>query len=423
MRTGTTGTPARVAVTMATMLAAQAGAAQELKPGQTVRDREHAPTAAHGVRFGAFTLEPALELATAYDDNIRASDDDRDGDLVSEIRPRLALTSDWDRHALNLRGGAEIVRHAANPKEDRIDGDLGVSGHLDPSRASEIRAELRLARDHESRGAPEDPGGVEPTPIDRVAAELSGTYRFADLTLSLAGSAEHESFADVPGAGGRTIDNDARDRTVWRVKARGTHRIWPGLKSFVEASYGRTHFPNQPGSGLDRPGRRLDRNGTGVELVSGTSFAVTDLTFGEAFAGVRRETYDDPRLGPTLGAVSGASLTSTITPLITLKLQMDRTLQLTTVERSAAFRSTAVRFGYDHELLRQLMLGLDLAYTRNSFIGTRRVDESYDLNFTADYRMTSTVHLTARLARNERVSTGDADFTRHRVGLGVRLQY
>jgi len=396
------------------MLAARPAPAQELEPGETVRDREHPATAARGLRLGAFTLEPALEAASVYDDNIRASSTNRAGDLVSEIRPRLALSSDWARHAVNVRAGAEVVRHRDNPSENRVDGDLTVSGHLDPDRASEVRAKLRFAREHESRRAPEDPGGAEPTPIDRLSAEISGTYRLGAVTVNLAGSATHRDFRAVRGPRGGTIDNDARDRTTWRVAARGTHRIWPGLKGFVETSYGRTRFAESGG---------LDRDGTGVELITGSSFAVTDLTFGETFAGVRRETYDDPRLGPTLGLVSGASLTSTITPLITLKLQADRTLQLTTVERTAAFRSTAVRLGYDHELLRQLLLGLDLAYTRNSFVGTPRVDESYDLSFTADYRMNRTVHLTARVARNQRVSTGEADFTRHRVGLGLRLQY
>ncbi|SDG15275.1 uncharacterized protein, PEP-CTERM system associated [Limimonas halophila] len=404
-------------VSLTTMLAAQPAPTQDLKPGQTVRDREHQPTAARGVRLGSFTLEPALELATAYDDNIRASSANRAGDLVSEIRPRLALTSDWANHALTVRGGAEVVRHAKNPGEDRIDADLDVNGRLDPTPASKVTANLHLARDHESRADPNDPGGAEPTPINRVTGEVTGTYRFADFTVDLAGIAEHRDFEDVPAATGGTIDNDARDRTTWRVSARGAYRVWPGLKSFVEATYGRTSFAGR----LRADG--LDRDGQSIELVSGTSFAITGMTFGEAFAGVQRETYDDPRLGRTVGAVSGASLTSTITPLITLKLQMDRTLQLTTVPRAVAFRSTAVRFGYDHELLRQLMLGLDLAYTRNSFIGTRRLDESYDLNFTADYRLNRTVHLTARIARNQRVSTGDADFTRHRVGLGVRLQY
>ena len=391
--------------------------AQRLAPGETVRDRPHPWRERHGIRLSGFTLHPSLTATTTVDDNIRARGTGGETDVVMEVRPALALRSRWPRHGVRARLAAQARRHAANPDQDRWRARLRLAGHLDPTPASRLDASARAVRRREPPGDPDSRAGATPARITELTASLSGDVRVNALRLRTGLTLGRKDVADARAAGGSVIDNDDRDRRSARGHARIGWDIAPGLTSYSKVIVARTVFPNDGAAG------GLDRDATGMAVIGGTDFALTDRTFGTAFSGVRRQRFDAPGLGGKQGVVSGLSLTSTITPLITVKLQGDRTLELTTAGGAAALRATAARVSYDHELLRRLMVRANASHTQADYIGLGRRDHITGARLALTYGLNSRVHLKAHYRHDRRTSTNGATFARNRVGVGVELRY
>jgi hypothetical protein len=58
------------------------------------------------------------------------------------VRPQLDVRSDWTNHAVDLRAGTTIGRHADETDEDFNDFSVGASGRLDITGQSNLRGDV-----------------------------------------------------------------------------------------------------------------------------------------------------------------------------------------------------------------------------------------------------------------------------------------
>lgn len=391
--------------------------AHALDRAQPVLERARPEVEPPGMQLGSFRGYLSAGIETGYDDNIRAVPNNPEGDLVTRVEPRAAIVSQWQRHGLGLDAGARWTRHLDNTQEDHLDGDAGVEGHIDLAAHTRLSAAVRVAREHVDRAALEEPGGREPTAVNRLRARLDGQHRFTRLGLGFRASYESFDFREAREADGTTIDNAVRDRTRTGIAGRGSYQFYPGLESYVEAGYRRVSFPRaaMPGG--------LDRSFEAYEALVGSVFDVAWKLSGELHSGVRVQFHDDARLEDVVERLFGASLVSPLTPLTTLTAQLDHGLKDTTVPGAAGFRSTLVRLGAQHELLRHLLVEVEAGYIRDSFLSIGRLDRTVAAGAGLTYLMNRHVHLSLDYDFAKRSSSVGADFTRNRVMLGARLQY
>ncbi len=98
--------------------------------GETVRNRARPKLDPLGIRRGAFTVLPGLEVREVYNDNIFSEDEGKIDDFITLVTPNLLARSDWRNHQLNLGANATIGRYANESDENFEDFSVGLDGRL-----------------------------------------------------------------------------------------------------------------------------------------------------------------------------------------------------------------------------------------------------------------------------------------------------
>ena len=400
---------------------------QELEPGQTVRDRPRPNYDPRGLRAGSFLIFPSLTLRQAYDSNVFATPEDEEGDFITSISPEIAAESQWSNHALNFRAGGEQGVYAENSDENYLDWNIGVDGRLDVTRDTNIFAGASWNNEHEQRGSPDDVNGEEPAEFDVANLTLGGEHRFNRLSLRLTNTYDRFDYDDVAAGDGGQIDNDDRDRDVYQSTLRAAYEIQPGFAAFVEGSYNIRDYDEDQTDSPDAPDAvNRDSDGWGVSV--GSAFDLTGITFGEASIGYRQQTFDDPQLDDVSGISANASLTSNVTQLTSITLNLQSSVDETTVgqdnEAASGSFSRGINLRVDHELLRNLLLNAEVGFVNRDYEGVDRMDNTIQAGLGADYLMNR--YLNFGLGYDFETRDSDAaaaEYDRHVVFLSGTLQF
>lgn len=389
-------------------------------PTQTVTTRPRPDYDALGVRVGAFTLFPSVGLSASYNDNIYASDQNRKSDMVFTGTPQVNLVSTFSRHSLNFGAGAAIVRYLDETDEDHENFHVNGGGTLDITSQTALNGGLAFARTHEDRDEPTATNSVEPTQLDTISANAGLSHQFNRVGVRVSGLAEDLDYEDGRNSLGGVINNDDRDRKEYTFTTRVSYDVSPGYSAFVEGEYNERRYD----AGTDDVG--FNRDSSGYRLNVGTAFDLTGVTFGELFAGYMRQEYDDSRFGDNDGLGFGAAVTWNATQLTTVRLDASRTIRETTQAGSSGTTNSRVALKVDHELLRNLLLHGNAAYTLAEYEGnTSREDDIYGAGLGLTYMMNRNVQVEGGYQFSMRDSTtaGDVDdYYRNVFRVGLRLQ-
>lgn len=401
-----------------------------LERGQTVRDRPRPDYDPNGIRLGAFNLFPELIFDIAYDDNIRAVEKDSDvywDDTIFVIVPELALESDWTRHELGGGARARVVRYDEYDFQDFTDYEFWVDGRLD-MRDSWLSAAVNLDRLNEPFSSPNiRQDALAPTQYADDSIEL--VYRFAPSRLFLQAELELTQLDfdddtvvvfDLAGnpVGTDKESNDDRDRDITDFRLRGGYRVTPSTGMFLQ---GRVYDFDYK-TDLDRFGNE-NRDQNGYDAVVGAELDFSGVTFGEVYAGYRNIDFESDDYQQQDGPLIGAEVNWNVTQLTTITLGADQQLRGTTVEGSSGIEALALSVDVDHELLRNVMLTLELSGTREDFLNTDngRKDDIYRFRLGAEYAITRNWGLNGGYTYLKRESNDDTvrQFDINRIYFGL----
>jgi uncharacterized protein (PEP-CTERM system associated) len=144
------------------------------------------------------------------------------------------------------------------------------------------------------------------------------------------------------------------------------------------------------------------------------------LLFGEVYVGYRRQFYEDDRFEDEDGIAFGADLTWNPTTLTTLTLSGSGDFIPTTIDDAASNFRSSVGFRVDHEVLRNLLVGGRVGYTRDDFDRIERVDNTIDVGANLTYLINRYFSVGAAYGFTDRSSDLDSEeFTRNRVTLSL----
>ena len=385
----------------------------------TVGGRERPSTDALGIQVSSFTMFPSLTLGTEYNDNIFSQNSGTTDDVIFSITPEVILQSDWGNHALAFEASATIFRYVDNPDEDVEDFSFATNGRYDIQRNTALNAGFGVSKEHEDRGSPDDVDGREPTIFYIVGGQLGISHRINRLWGDLTQEVRHLDFDDTPALGGGDINNDDRDRMEYKTTLRLGYDIHPDASAFFQAGFNVADYDNTP----DDQG--FDRNSYAYALDVGASFDITGVIFGEVFAGVQQEFFDDSEFGNSEVRPSfGAGVTWNVTRLTTVNYDSSSTFEETTVDDASSVWSWQNRIGVNHELLRSVLLDSSIGYRREDYLNTSRVDDVVDFDFGVTYLMNRFIHINGGYTYQQRFSDASGeDYTENIVGLNVRFQY
>jgi len=387
-----------------------------IERGQTVRGRSRPDYDPQGYPVGAFVILPEMVVAPTFDDNIFRDERGERADLITVLSPTVAVESDWSRHSLNVEAGADIGLYYDNDDEDYEDFNFGADGRVDITRNTFVALDASFQNLHEDRGSPDDVRGSEPTEFDRITAEARGSHRFGRFTGSIGGEFLRTDFDDTPRAGGLAdINNDDRDRNRYEGFAQLSYEIVPDYSAFVRGNGNVVEYDDT----FDDAG--LERSGYGYGVDAGIEIDFGGIIFGDFFAGYRVQERDDNAL-PTIEGVSvGGEITWNVTQLTTVTGIVEREIRETTIVGSAGSFDTTVAVEVDHELLRNLIVSLNVSGNQNDFDGIDRTDYEFVGGASVDYFLNRYLFFGAVYERIERISEGNAQGADYSVNVaGVR---
>ncbi|MGP9814626.1 outer membrane beta-barrel protein [Rhodopseudomonas sp. NSM] len=401
-------------------------------PGQPLRRRlrpDLDPFGPVGDYAGSFLFKGALELNGGYDTNPGRTNNPRASGFY-KISPELMVTSDWERHALvaDLRGSFTGYGHDFNnpaggfssaPRNlDRPDFDGHIDGRLDVTRDTRLLGQGRLIVGTDNPGSPNIEVGLQKYPIYTQTGVSGGIDQsFNRLQLTGIASVDRRAYQQSVFTDGSTDTNNDRNYNRYAGTGRVSYEILPGLKPFVEGQADtRTHD-----TATDRYGFR--RNSNGGYVKGGTSFELTRLLTGEASIGWASRTYSDPRLLKLEGLLTTASLIWTMTPLTTVKLGADTTIDESPLFGVSGVLTRTYTAEVDHDFRRWLTAIGKFTYATYDYQGSGRSDRFTSLEGNLVYKLNRSLWVKGTLRRDQLDSNiVGGSYNATVVMLGVRLQ-
>lgn len=372
-----------------------------------VRDRPQPAYDPLGIRAGGFTAFPRLQSGVVHDDNIFAAEDNRQPATTLRVTPEVVVRSHWSRHALETRVRADIDRNLDFDSENTTDWSLGGAGRLDIVRGADITLAADYAHDHEARtAAGADPASLRPFAFDLASASLAATRTRGRLRLSANAAVLLYDYRDGLNDAGALIEQDDRDRTAVRLTGRADYALSPATALFFQVARDDRDYRNVAGSPA--------RSSSGHEALAGVDFELGALIRGEVAVGYIRQDFQNAAYGDLDGFGGRARLSWFPTQLTTLTAAAGRSVEDTGVIGSAGALRTDLSIGVDHELLRNLILTAETAWSEDDYNGLDRTDTRFAAGFNAVYRLNRHYGLTAGLAYLDQSSSGAA------VGPGYR---
>lgn len=377
-----------------------------------------------GIRAGAFMIQPAVELAGEWTDNVFYTNENEESDFIYHLRPHVTAQSNWTRHSFNVRMAADIGRHSDFSIRDYEDYFLNVSGRIDVRTQSALNYSADYMHLHEDLNDRTAEQGVEPTKYDLAGLSLNYEHTFNRVTLRFNYNYRDLDFDDALRADGSVIDNGDRDRSIDDLGARISYAFKTDMKAFIGATWHKIDFDQE----FDRNG--LDRSGDGYTLNAGVSMGFTGVLTGDLFVSYHDRDYDDPTLGSFDGWAAGAGLTWYPSRLTTVKGNITSAIQETTSADASGYLGTLYQIRVDHELRRDLQVNARLSYRDNEYevlpgapANTRRYDDVFGGGLGATWFINRNVWLSASYDLSD-LSTNvpNDDFKVNRVWLVLGLE-
>jgi hypothetical protein len=374
-----------ISVVLLTAVFAGQSWAQDIDAPVTVTSRNRADYDATGLPTGGLRLYPTLALEFLSNSNVLATKDGEISDFAVLVKPGFEFRSDWTRHAFAVGADATIARYDDLDSEDYDDYALWTRGLWNFSNAR-LTGGLRYDDAHEPRTSPNARLGLELTEFSTGSLNLAYHYQPARFFVQPKLRHRQLEYDSTPTPDG-VIDNSDRDRDSTELSLRLGYDVSPDYSVFAEARSTQVDY-DQP---IDNDG--FVRDSDGFQLVFGSLIGLSDMVFGELHVGYLDWEYDDPRFAPTDGFTFGADITWNISQLTTLNVNGSQGIRATTVRGSSGIDQTRLGARVDHELLRNLVLSLNVSSSEDDFHDIDRNDDVFGAKLGGRYLMNRNLNL------------------------------
>lgn len=390
--------------------------APKKRKAHTEPDDPYAPL---GVRTGAFTLFPAVELIGGYNTNPGATPGGK-GAALYTVAPELQGQSNWSRHELkvDLRGSYTGYSPDQTPTLSRPSVEGKVTGRVDVTRNTRIDLGGRLLVGTDDPGSPNLPAGLAKLPVFTTFGGSAGVgHKFNRLDLSVKGDLERTVWQDSSLVDGASFSNKDRQYNQYTGTARAGYELAPGVTPFVEAiTDTRVHD-------LETDSAGFQRNSRGVTGTVGSTIELTQLLKGEIGIGYTHRTYEDARLEDIKGLIGDASLIWTANALTTVKFSAKSSVGESTIPGVSGELFRDVGLQLDHSFRRWLIGTVKVGFGLDDYVGLDRQDKRYFAAVGLTYKLNRTIQIKGEFQQNWLHSNvAGNDYTSSVFLLGVRFQ-
>ena len=381
---------------------------------------EDDPYASLGIRVGNVMLYPSVGESVGYDSNPNRVDGaSRKGSFVSQTEAELRVQSDWSVHELSgfLRGAYN--EYPSVPAARRPEGAGLLKLRLDVNRDTTVDTDVHYALDTQRFGTPNLTGAGQSRPIvNTEGASVAVTERFNRLAVTLRGTVDRTDYTNATLTDGSLLDLGDRAYTAFGGALRVAYEVNPGLVPFVEGLTNVRSYDQR----TDFSGYRRSSDGFGARV--GTSFELSRLVTGEVSVGAVQRRYDDPRLRDLTSPIAEGALTWLVTPLTTVRLGGQVSIDETTVVGSNGVVTERASLEIRHALWRNLTITPGINIFQNDYRGGAGiVEKGFGASLKAEYKLTRWLAFKASYTYEQLHSNfAGNDYTANVILVGLRYQ-
>lgn len=327
-------------------------------------DRKPVDFQSKGIRMGSFVLKPGVELAYEHNDNIFYLGNVEISDSIMHVRPWANLSSDWNRHELNVQFYADIGRYNDYDSQDYEDWVFNLDGRIDVRRGSNFNYRAAYMQLHEDRRSPDNFGSF--LPVEFTLAEVDAGYEhtFNRLTAALNYNRSENDYDDGVSLDGTILDNQDRDRTRDELRLKLGYELSGQSSAFFSVIGNSVDYDQQ----FDNSG--FERSSDGYSLRAGMSWDDAGVLVGDLYLSYINQEYDDARFAKVDGFGLGGTLDWTPTELTSVNFRFRNGPLETTQVGTSGFFSSLYSVRLQHELRRNWLANARVSYTDNDYEST-----------------------------------------------------
>ncbi|HRN87205.1 outer membrane beta-barrel protein [Hyphomicrobium sp.] len=379
------------------------------RPARFARIEPYDPV---GISIGSFVLFPEAELGGLYTSNVLSTPRAR-SDIAGEIRTEARLVSNWNVHAVELRGTTFSTYHDDYPSEDDRAWSAEARGRLDISRRTNLQGLVGRSVSQEDRTAVDANVTGERAQVHSDEARLAFNHRFNRLAVELRGSVSDTTYS-MPHDGESIAD---RDTLETRQAVRASWELKPTLAVFAEGELNQRDKKEAPADGIRR-------DSDGVRTRVGLDFGSTGAILrGQASIGYGHQSPRDGRLASVDAFLFDANLALRPSEITSLMLTASSDIYDTTTEESGGVVSHRIGIEGRHAFRRHLIGSAGLSYTHYDFHSTPISESAVTAFVGAEYYASPELVLFARYQHLSFASNDvNGDYETDEVRVGVRVR-
>ena len=326
-----------------------------------------AQEASDGYRIGPFLAQPEAAVSGVYDSNIFATRNHEVEDSILVLSPGLDIESVWERHKLDLDLGGAFGRYSSHEDEDYDDYWANLDGRYDVTDDSNIFGGLGYSHEHEERGSPEDDqSGDKPTTFDSSRVHAGVSHGWGKTRLRAGGTYEKLDFDDAG-----PLRNKDRNRDMTGAGTRLSYKLHPQYSIYGQGVWDKRDYDER----TDDNGYQRDSDGYRADV--GMLATFTNRLKGEAYLGYLEQDYDDPRFSTVSVADFGGSLGWRAAPRTTVSLELERSLEETTLAGSSSYLYTSLGGIVRHKFTPRTNIHAGFSVAEADYQDVGRNDEYY----------------------------------------------
>lgn len=384
--------------------------AQDIRPGQSIRDLPRPGYETGRWRIGRTTLLPSIAASASHDSNIYATSVAAIGDAVFDIRPRVEIDSRGADLQLNGDAYAHARLLAKQTNEDTLAFGAGGSAKYVATRTTSLSGGLRFSRDWLHRADPEaSPILLKPALYNTGTADAGFRWQGNNVLIGLNGSVQKVNYLGT--------SEDDRDLTSWRGSVRLGYAVSSRTGVYVEPYY------NYRDARLAVDKNGINRDVRTFGALAGVRFDITDRFTGELGVGAFKASPAEPFPSFTGLALNG-NLAWSPTPRTVVTFTGFRGDVATIKSGAYARTDTRLQLRIDQEIRHNLLFNAAVAMRKSLYLGAAdRQLTSIGGEAELEYLVGRTLSVFVNAAHENRTATDRFDrFKRTIFGIGARLR-
>lgn len=353
-----------------------------------------------GIRAGAVTVFPQVNVSGGYSSNIYYSTSNPTGDAFVRVSPSVRVQSDWSRHGFIFTADTAAERYLSHPLRNQTPWGVRALGFVEAGNFR-FTPEAQISRQFESPLSGQVLSGQAAlSNYLRKYAGFRTEYSSGQTKLTLAVDDANYAFNTIKLQSGQRINQRDRDRNVFRTIAQGQYAFTPSVSSYIQGEWTRTVYDTPLLSG------NANRDSNGYRLIGGFNFDLAGLMRGTIGVGYTRRDFDASQLyRRSSGLTAEAKIEYFPSELTTVALAMRRAIDDSNIASTSAFFDNRVRLSVDHELRRNILLGAYAEYAVQNYIRSPATVDVYRVGTTGSYLVNNWLRFNFDLGYTKRSSS------------------